>query len=232
MIAPVMSSRSRTRSLLRAIFAAPREQPTLTRLIGKLPPRRVVLITGKPVTQSGVERYLCMNPTFVEKTMLVSSVRWRRPFVPTTLVLALVVGALSCDSTPNDPANELDVELEVAPLVVSPAEAMTVKLILRNPTSDLLALGSGDSCVALPEVWSGTTKLQWEGTGLGCLSVVSSFEIPADDSLLVEYELQALLQEDQAPWDYVIPPPPGTYRVVMDMHVDLPNIEREFEVVE
>lgn len=105
-------------------------------------------------------------------------------------------------------------------------------LTIVNPTIRRIQLRSGSSCVALPDVYSGGERLLWDGTGLPCLGVLSTFTVPALGVLTREFPLVALLQESTAPWDYVVPPTPGTYDLVMRMHVQLLDIERQFVVTQ
>jgi hypothetical protein len=107
---------------------------------------------------------------------------------------------------------------------------MTVTLTVVNPTADSLTLTSPHSCFALPEVWVGDERMAWEGTALGCLTVVTYHGVGPGRTLQIQWSLTARLQEEQAPWEYVIAPPAGRYRVVLDMEVPLRDIAREFEV--
>lgn len=61
-------------------------------------------------------------------------------------------------------------------------------------------------------------------------AVVSAFTVPGCGTLMWEFPLVAFLQEETAPWDYTVPPPPGTYDLVMDMHVQLADVVREIVV--
>ncbi len=152
--------------------------------------------------------YSCRNPT--------------RASVTTWLA---VVASLCC-SAPTDSQDLLAVDVTVTPNVVRPGDSLLVTLTIVNPTPLPIRLGSGDSCVALPVVYADGERVAWEGTGLGCLTVMSTFDVPGGGTLTREFPLVAFLQEETAPWDYSVPPPPGTYELVMDMHVQLADVVR------
>ena len=84
--------------------------------------------------------------------------------------------------------------------------------------------------MALPVVYADGERVEWEGTGLACLAVVSVFTVPGNGRLTREFSLVAFLQEETAPWDHTAPPPPGTYDLVMEMHVELADVVREIVV--
>ena len=155
-----------------------------------------------------------------------------RRLTSTSITSWLVVAlGLGCGG-PTDPRDALSVDLTVTPSVVSPGDSFVVTLTIVNLKPFPIQLGSGDSCVALPEVRVAGERQPWEGTALGCLAVVSTFTVPAFGVLTWEFSLVALLEESTAPWDYTVPPPPGTYTLVMEMHVELPDVENEFIVTE
>ncbi len=145
-----------------------------------------------------------------------------------TTWLAVVAGL--CCSTPAEPQDLLTVDVTVTPSVVSPGDSLLVTLTIANPTLSPIQLGSGDSCVALPVVYADGERVEWEGTGLACLAVLSEFTVPGRGDLTREFSLVAFLQEETAPWDYTVPPPAGTYDLVMDMHVQLADVVREIVV--
>ena len=162
----------------------------------------------------------------------------RRMTSPAVIACLAVVASLGC-GTPTDLRDVLTVDLDVltVDLTVTPSSigsggSLLVTLTIVNPTIRPIQLSSSDSCVALPEVYSAGERLLWDGTGLGCFTVVSTFTVPALGVLTRQFPLVAFLQESTAPWDYVVPPTPGIYDLVMSMHVELPDIERQFVVTE
>jgi hypothetical protein len=142
--------------------------------------------------------------------------------------LAVVVGL--CCSAPTDPQDILTVDVTVAPTVVTPGDSLLVTLTIANPTSFPIRLGSRDGCVALPVVYADGERVAWEGTALGCFAMMSTFTVPGRGTLAREFSLVAFLQEETAPWDYTVPPPPGAYDLVMDMHVQLADVVQEIVV--
>ncbi len=155
----------------------------------------------------------------------------RRLTGATVITCSAVVASLGC-GTPTDPQDVLTVDLTVTPSSVRPGDSLLVTLTIVNPTTRSIQLGSANSCVALPAVYAAGGRLLCEGTALGCLDVVSAFTVPALGVLTREFPLVAFLQESTAPWDYVVPPTPGMYDLVMNMHVVLPDIERQFVVTQ
>lgn len=145
-----------------------------------------------------------------------------------TTWLAVVASLYS--GAPAEHQDLLTVDVTVTPSVVSPGDSLLVTLTIANPTPSPIRLGSGDSCVALPVVYADGKRVAWEGTGLGCLTVVSTFTVPGGGTLTREFSLVAFLQEETAPWDYSVPPPPGTYDLVMEMHVQLADVVQEIVV--
>jgi hypothetical protein len=134
---------------------------------------------------------------------------------------------------PLEPQDILSVDVTILPAVVAPGDSVLVTLIISNATTRPIRLSSGDSCVALPEVYSAGDRVNWSGTGLGCLTVVSAFTVPAGGALTRTFPLVALLQESGAPWDYTVRPPPGRHAVVMRMHVaQLSDVHRDLMVTE
>ncbi len=155
-----------------------------------------------------------------------------RRLTGTTVITCLaVVASLGCGA-PTDPQDVLTVDLTATPSSVRPGDSLLVTLTIVNPTTRSIQLGSADSCVALPKVYAAGERLLWKGTSLGCLDVVSAFTVPALGVLTREFLLVAFLQESTAPWDYTVPPPAGTYTLVMEMHVLLPDVEKEFVVTD
>ena len=155
----------------------------------------------------------------------------RRMTSPTVIACLAVVASLGC-GTPTDIRDVLTVDLTVTPSSIRSGDSFLVTLTIVNPTIRPIQLGSADTCVALPQVYSAGERLLWDGTGLGCLDKVSVFTVPALGVLTRQFPLVAFLQESTAPWDYVVPPTPGMYNLVMSMHVVLPDIERQFVVTQ
>ena len=156
----------------------------------------------------------------------------RRMTSPAVIACLAVVASLGC-GTPTDIRDVLTVDLTVTPSSIRSGDSFLVTLTIVNPTIRPIQLGSGDTCVALPQVYSAGERLLWDGTGLGCLDKVSVFTVPALGVLTRQFPLVAFLEESTEPWDYVVPPPPGIYDLVMIMHVwQLPDIERQFVVTQ
>ncbi len=86
----------------------------------------------------------------------------RRMTSPTVIACLAVVASLGC-GTPTDPRDVLTVDLTVTPSSIRPGDSLLVTLTIVNPTIRSIQLSSGDSCVALPEVYSAGERLLWDG---------------------------------------------------------------------
>ena len=129
------------------------------------------------------------------------------------------------------PWEVLKAEFTVTPSVVNAGDSIIVTATISNPTNTPMRVHSPDGCVVLPRISFDGRSSWWKGTGLGCVSVISSFDVPAQGHLKREFVLVALLQEPHSPWDYTIPPAPGVYEIVMVMHVaEFENLSGEIVV--
>jgi hypothetical protein len=145
-------------------------------------------------------------------------------------LLAGVASVVACRQATGT-ADDLRIGFTVQGITVRPGDPMLARLVITNPTSDTIAVSSGDSCVATLDALRDGERVDLQGTAFGCLTVISNFRIPPGDSIVREFDLVAMLRENQSPWRYVVPPQPGTYRLRADMHVHLPDEYVTFEVV-
>jgi hypothetical protein len=145
--------------------------------------------------------------------------------------LSLASGALliAC-AEPVGTIGDLRISFRVTPNVVQAGDSMTAKLVVINPTANSVTISSGSSCVATIDALHNEQRVDLKGSGFGCLTVVSYFVVPARDSLVTTFHLEAMLQEQQAPWRYVIPPPAGSYQLRALVQVRLPDQYAEFQV--
>jgi hypothetical protein len=156
---------------------------------------------------------------------LFDDVRWVKPVRSAFTALAV----LGCGN-PVGTVDDVRVDFRLEPSVVRAGDSMTVSLVINNPTGDTVRLVSRSSCVATIDVLVDDERLDMQGTGFGCLAVITTFLIPPGDSLTRTFDLVAWLRENRAPWRYIDPPPPGVYQLQAAMHVELPDQEREFRV--
>lgn len=160
---------------------------------------------------------------------------YRRAIQTSAFVCVVVAAGLGCSGAtqPQEAPGVqegLRVEVTVTPNVVRPGDSLLVTLRIVNTTAVSIQLGSRDGCVALPVVYADGRRVEWEGTALGCLMMLSTFTVPEGGSLTRQFPLLALLRRQTAPWAYDVPPPPGRYDLVMDMHVELDDVAREIVV--
>jgi hypothetical protein len=141
------------------------------------------------------------------------------------------LAVLACGN-PVGTVTDLRVDLRLEPSVVRAGESMTASLVINNPTGDTIRLVSGSSCIATLDVLVDGQRLDMQGTGFGCLAVITTFHIAAGDSLTRTFGLVTWLREPRAPWRYIEPLPPGVYRLRAAMQVDLPDQEHEFLVTQ
>ena len=106
----------------------------------------------------------------------------------------------------------------VVPTMVRPGDSLRATLTIRNETSDTLHLTSGYGCIAFLDVLSDTTRVPMHGTQFGCTASARRFVIPPQEALVESYDLLAMIQSSEAPYDY-IPAPSGVYRLRADVLV-------------
>ena len=125
------------------------------------------------------------------------------------LPLAALVASACLDSAgPEDLVQSFVVE----PATVRAGDSFQAVLTVVNPTGKAVTVTAGQSCFAGVHVYRGGERLDFEGSTWGCFQVVRDFEVPPRDSLTFPYDLVAMIREDVAPWEYVVPPMPGTYQ--------------------
>lgn len=135
-------------------------------------------------------------------------------------------------STPLTTLDDLIVRFEVSPGTVRSSDSFEARLVIANPTDRAITLSSGSSCVATLEALRDGQHVDLAGTAFGCFAVVSHFELRPHQQLERTFPLVALLQADQAPWNYVIHPPPGPYEVRARLQVGLPDRTAAFHVAD
>lgn len=147
------------------------------------------------------------------------------------LVPALVgvLPFVACSETTGT-VSDLRVEFHFDTNSVRAGDPMVATLVITNPTRDTIRVSSGSSCVATLDALRAGERVDLQGTAFGCLTVISTFAIPPRDSLVRTFDLIAMLREDHSPWRYVVPPPPGTYRLRANMQVGLPDAYVGFSV--
>lgn len=118
----------------------------------------------------------------------------------------------------------------VVPTMVRPGGSLRATLTVQNETSDTVRLTSGYGCIAFLEVLSDTTRVPMHGSQFGCTASSRTFVIPPGDALVESYDLSAMIQSSEAPYDY-IPAPSGVYRLRADLLVlGIADPETQFTV--
>jgi hypothetical protein len=114
--------------------------------------------------------------------------------------------------------------------MVRPGGSLRATLTVQNETSDTVRLTSGYGCIAFLEVLSDTTRVPMHGSQFGCTASSRTFVIPPGDALVESYDLSAMIQSSEAPYDY-IPAPSGVYRLRADLLVlGIADPETQFTV--
>ena len=137
---------------------------------------------------------------------------------------------MSCAEPPTT-VNDLVIDFRLSRTSAHPSESLEARLVILNPTKRSITLTSGDSCLAVLDATKDGQRVNLAGTAWGCLTVITHFEIAPRDSLVRTFALSATLRQDSAPWGYVVPAPPGTYRVQARVPNGLPHPTAELQVV-
>jgi hypothetical protein len=145
-------------------------------------------------------------------------------------LLALSFVMVGC-SEPTSVSDAVTVNVNVSPREVSVGALFAATLTIHNVSTKAVTLVSGDSCVAVIQVYLNDERVDLDGTSWGCFTVVTEFRIPAGEALTRSFTLRALAAQSEAPWEYVVAPAPGTYEVRMEMHVNLPDASGEMVIV-
>jgi hypothetical protein len=148
-----------------------------------------------------------------------------RPF------LAACAALLDSCTEPPTTIDDLMIDFSLSRASVHPSEWLEARLVISNPTRRSITLTSDDSCLADLEATKEGQPVELAGTAVGCLTVITHFEIAPHDSVVKTFPLAAALPQHQAPWGYVVPAPVGTYRVQARMPGGLPDPTAEFQVV-
>lgn len=122
-------------------------------------------------------------------------------------------------------------EFRISQTAFRVGDSVVATLSVRNHTDNAVVLRSGDSCLAVLTAWLGGERVDLKGTAFGCFAVVSSFTVPANDSLVLDFPIVAILNEGKSPWRYIVPPPTGDYELRATMHVNLSDQKLGFAVV-
>lgn len=118
----------------------------------------------------------------------------------------------------------------VVPTIVGAGDSLRAQLSIRNETSDTVRITSAYGCIAFLDVLSDTTRVPMHGTQFGCTTASRRFFIPPQEALVESYDLLAMIQSSEAPYDY-LPAPSGVYRLRADLLVlGLADSEIQFTV--
>lgn len=145
-----------------------------------------------------------------------------------TILVAAAGGAAAGCSSPSA-VDELSISFTVDPPRVPSGGAFVARLVISNPTSNVISLLGLYDCIAFLKAFQDGREVALEGTAFDCPANFSRFPVPPRDSLVASYVLAARIR-DSATSTYV-PAPPGTYRLRADLNFSAPDREVEFQVV-
>ena len=145
--------------------------------------------------------------------------------------LLAAVLAVAC-GTPTASESDAVLSLVVVPDAVQPGDSLRAVFTVVNPTRYPLTLTLYSTCTAQLTALRDGQRVILEGTSFACGARITKVTIAPLDSLVRVYPLVAMLQESGPPYEYVIPPPIGTYTLRAMPEWDVAHLEYEFEVLE
>lgn len=133
------------------------------------------------------------------------------------LALALVTGCAP-DLIGPQPGLEglppgLRVELTVEPAILAPHAPFVVRLTVTNTTVREVKIVTAHSCLVLPHVMQGETRVPFEGSLWGCFAAITTHVFAPGETRTMEWEMRAELYAANPGDTDGAPAPPGTYRV-------------------
>ncbi len=140
-----------------------------------------------------------------------------------------LAGGLQAGCGSPSAVDELAISFAVNPAQVPSGSAFVARLVISNPTANVISLLGLYDCIAFLKAFQDGRQVPLEGTEFDCPANFSRFLVPPRDSLVASYVLAARIR-DSATSTYV-PAPPGTYRLRADLNFSAPDREVEFQVV-
>lgn len=141
-----------------------------------------------------------------------------------------VVGAM------NDATAEVDgLTLRLsAPDTVAVTDSFEVQFVAQNRSAGDVTVKTPNSCLVLPRVTDGVgERVPLKGTGIGCLTVITTHEIPAGETIKRSFDAKAVLVTSEGEE----PAPSGRYTLqarvdwtIDGEEVNLSAIKRELVV--
>lgn len=119
-----------------------------------------------------------------------------QPMKSRLIILSALLAACSLDTTApvtylDGLPSQLAVDLTVEPENVAPHEPFTVTLTVVNTSSSAVQVTTPHSCLALPHVIRGGQRIPFNGTALGCFTVISSHTFAPGVVVTHTWELKA-----------------------------------------
>lgn len=148
-----------------------------------------------------------------------------RPVGTSTLAgafaLALSLSPSGCDAGLTSPPLVVDeglpdglvMSIEVEPDEVHAHQPFVATFRIRNVTLDPIQVTTPHSCLVVPGVYRNGERVPFEGSGYGCLTVISTHTFEPGETRTRTWEMRAEFRA-QAPGEPDgLPAPPGTYLV-------------------
>jgi len=113
------------------------------------------------------------------------------------VLFALVAG---CDDPVVGPKNDATAEVDgltlrlSAPDTVAVADSFEVRFVVQNRSAGDVTVKTPNSCLVLPRVTDGVgERVPLKGTGIGCLTVITTHEIDAGETIGRSFDVEAAL---------------------------------------
>lgn len=142
------------------------------------------------------------------------------------LIASLVI--VSCGLETTGPtsfeAEGLEIQTRVEPATIPAGDSAEIAVVFRNVTDSSIHVGTAMGCPFFLTVLDRNSgdRVYMEGTGYGCLAVISGFEVPAADSVVRRQPVIARVNGS--------PMMHGHYKAHLDFTTGAPDLEVAFEV--
>lgn len=135
------------------------------------------------------------------------------------LFVSLGLSACAMDLMSPQPGGEakvlhgLEVSITVEPGEVRQHEPFVVTLRVANPTSDTVRIVTAHGCLAVPNLILDGRRVPFEGTGWGCIAVLTTHTFAPGEVLSEAWDMRAALYAEHPGDVRGAPAPRGLYRV-------------------